>query len=119
MFGMIRVIAVCLFHEITIFLERILKLFGMEKQYIVVSNYLIFYPPNCIRPTPIKYLYDRAVPLYVSAVLGVAGAMLVHRVRFNIYPLTVEKISSKIPKNVYYETAVSFKFYFQLIPTPI
>lgn len=94
-------------------------MFGMKKEYIVVSNYLIFYPPNYIRPTPIKYLYDRAVPLSVSAVLGVAGAMLVHRVRFNIYPLTVETISSKIPKNVYYETAVSFKFYFQLIPTPI
>lgn len=29
---MIRVIAVCLFHEITIFLERILKLFGMKKR---------------------------------------------------------------------------------------
>lgn len=98
MFGMIRVIAVCLFHEITIFLERILKLFGMKKQYIVVPNYPIFYPPNCIRPTPIMYLYDRAVPLYVSAVLGVAGSMLGHRVRFNINPLIVETISSKIPK---------------------
>lgn len=111
-FGMIRVIVVCLFYEIIMFLDRILKLFGMKKEYIVVLNYFMFYFLNCIWFIFIKYLYDRVVLLYVLVVLGVVGLMLGYWVRFNINFLIVEIILLKILKNVYYEIVVLFKFYF-------